>query len=333
MSARRLISCLRALVAVLFLLGLAAPAFADSPGDLKRARAQFQRGIELEQASNWSEAIQQFREVGSVRMTPQVRFHIAYCEEHLGRLVTALGGYELALGEADQVGPDFKGEVETAITRLRERIPKLFIERGTGADAAAVQLDGVELGGNSVGVEIPLDPGPHTVSATAPEYKPFTATADLKEREVTRLTIELEPQPVLPPDATQPPRQVIVVTRTEAPKRLVPYVIGGAGVAALIAGGVLFALHESTAAELERKCPNENACPESNRDTYDRMRLYGWTAPVTAGVGVAAIGVAVAMIVFEKKKDPAQAGAATARVDFSPSAPGSVAGVSLRGQF
>src|SRR5690348_10054221 len=103
-------------------LGLApGVARAETPVELKRARAQFQRGIELEQASNWSEAIQQFREVGQVRMTPHVRFHIAFCEEGLGRLVTALGGYELALSEADQVGPDFKGEVETAIKNLKDR--------------------------------------------------------------------------------------------------------------------------------------------------------------------------------------------------------------------
>jgi hypothetical protein len=330
MSNRPLFSRLWALLAVLSLLALASPAFADSAADLRRARAQFQRGIELEQASNWSEAIQQFREVGSVRMTPQVRFHIAYCEENLGRLVTALGGYELALAEAEQVGSDFKGEVETAIKRLQERIPKLFIERGTGADAAAVELDGVALGGNSVGVEIPLDPGPHNVSANAPGYKPFTATVELKEREVTRLTIELEPQPVPPPGSGS--NQVIVVTRTETPKRLVPYVVGGVGVAALVAGGVLFALHESAAGELERNCPNPKACPESNRDTYDRMLVYGWAAPVTAGVGVAAIGVAVSLIVFEKKKAP-ESSTRAARFELAPTAPGSLAGVSMRAQF
>src|SRR5687767_2188433 len=177
MSNRPLFCRLWALLAVLSLLALASPASADSAADLRRARAQFQRGIELEQASNWSEAIQQFREVGQVRMTPQVRFHIAFCEEGLGRLVTALGGYELALAEADAVGADFRSEVETSIAKLRERIPKLVIQRGTNAEAALVQLDGIDLGASSVGVEVPLDPGPHTVTASAPGYEPFTTTA------------------------------------------------------------------------------------------------------------------------------------------------------------
>jgi hypothetical protein len=307
-----------------------ATARAESPAELKKARAQFQRGIELEQAGNWSEAIQQFREVGSIRMTPQVRFHIAYCEEMLGRLVTALGGYELALAEADKVGPDFKTEVDTAITRLRERIPKLVIERGAGAEAASVQLDGVDLGGNSVGVEIPMDPGPHTVAATAPGYTPFSATAELKEREVTRVTLELQPEPVPPPDAgSTGENKVIVVTQADSSNRLVPYIVGGAGVAFLITGGVLLGLRETTAADLEEKCPKPDACPESNRDTYERLQFYSWASPVAFGLGAVGVGTAVVMIMTEKKPKAAPAAGLT----LVPSAPGSLAGASLAGRF
>src|SRR5215213_7178870 len=96
-------------------LGSQAPAFAQDAAELKKARLQFQQATELERAGNWTAALQAFREVGQVRMTPQVRFHIAVCEENLGRLVAALGGYELALADADKVGADFKGEVEANV--------------------------------------------------------------------------------------------------------------------------------------------------------------------------------------------------------------------------
>jgi len=276
-------------------------AYAQSPADLRKARAQFQRGIELEQAANYTEAIQQFREVGQVRMTPQVRFHIAYCEEMLGRLVTALGGYDLALAEADTVGADFKNEVETAITRLREKIPKLLIERGSGAEAALVQLDGIDLGASSIGVEVPLDPGPHKVTAVAPGYKPFGATVELKEREVTKVTLELEvnPEPIAPP----PKERVVMVPQEKGPDRTVPYIIGGAGIVFLGASGALFALRQSTKAELEQDCPDPDRCGESNRDTYDRLQVYNIAAPVVGGIGLAAIGTAVALIIFEEKPE------------------------------
>ena len=307
---------LRALWVALAVVIAAFPAAAQSTTDLKRARAQFQRGIELEQASNWTEAIQEFREVGQVRMTPQVRFHIAYCEENLGRLVTALGGYDLALSEADTVGSDFKSEVETAMSRLREKIPKLLIERGSGAEAALVQLDGVDLGASQIGVEVPLDPGPHTITANAPGFIPFSATADLKEREVTKVTLELEvaPEPVTPP----PPTRVVVVRQDEGPNRTVPYIVGGAGILFLGAGGALYALRQSTLADLEQDCPNPRECAISNRDSYDRVRFYNVAAPVAAGVGVAAIGTAAALIIFEKKpeKKPPKSKKGALGVDF-----------------
>jgi hypothetical protein len=312
-------------------LGLApAVARAETPAELKRARAQFQRGIELEQAGNWSEAIQQFREVGQVRMTPHVRFHIAFCEEGLGRLVTALGGYELALSEADQVGTDFRGEVESAIKNLKERIPKLVIERGEGADAATVQLDGVDIGGSSLGVEVPLDPGPHSVVATAPGMKPFTTTADLREREVTRVTLVLEAEPE-PAKAPPPKQEVVIVTREEPPKRLVPYLIGGAGVASLLGAGALFVLKQTTQADLEDKCPDPDACDPAYEDTYKRMRFYGYAAPVAAGVGAAAVGVSVYMLFFRKPKQTPKK--ATTSLMLVPGTNRGFAGATLSGEF
>src|SRR5450432_4089825 len=170
-------------------------AFAQDKKELSKARALFQRAIELEQAGNYTQALEQFRDVGQVRMTPQVRFHIASCEEKLGRLVTALGGYELALADAESVGEDFKNEVDTAVTRLRASIPKLVIQRGAGGEAAEIELDGVALGASSVGVPVPLDAGPHSVNAKAPGFEPFSQTVTIAENEQKTVDIELTPEP------------------------------------------------------------------------------------------------------------------------------------------
>jgi hypothetical protein len=341
MSVRRFAPLLVAFLAASHVCSFSLPARAEGPtaAELRKARSQFQRGIELEQASNWSDAIQQFREVGAVRMTPQVRFHIAYCEEGLGRLVTALGGYELALAEAEQVGTDFKAEVQTAIDGLRARIPKLVIERGTGADAALVQLDGVDIGASSVGVEVPLDPGPHSVTAAAPGYLHFSATAELKEREVTRLRLDLEPEPTPAPDAApDQPSRVIVVPPPPTANRTVPYIIGGVGIATLAGAGVLFALRQATQAQFDKECPEtsvidgERVCGQSNEGTYKRLKAYNVATPIVAIVGVAELGTAVALILFEKKPK-AKAPVEKARFELVPSAPGAFAGVSLIERF
>src|SRR5260221_658363 len=98
------------------------PAFAQDKKELSKARALFQRAIELEQAGNYTQALEQFRDVGQVRMTPQVRFHIATCEEKLGRLVTALGGYELALADAETVGTARGPGCSSLLARAQSRV-------------------------------------------------------------------------------------------------------------------------------------------------------------------------------------------------------------------
>ncbi|WP_437479397.1 hypothetical protein WME75_33430 [Sorangium sp. So ce1014] len=305
------------------LLLLEAPALAQDADELKRARAQFQQATELEQAGNWAAALQQFREVGQVRMTPQVRFHIAVCEEKLGRLVAALGGYELALAEADAVGPDFRAEVEQSIDRLRARIPKLVIVRGKGAASAAMALDGIALGGASIGVEVPLDPGPHALTAKAPNYKPFQATVELKEG-VTRVEVTLEalPQELLIQAGALPEKP---------PSKVVPYVIGGVGAASLIGSGVLFVLRQGALQDLEDACgPAGKSCPPSMESRYDDLKLYHYGAQVALGVGVAAVGTATAILLLQKKKpkEPEKTS-----LQLVPVAGGSELGARLSGTF
>src|SRR5258706_10828154 len=98
----------RLMVLTALVLGTALAAHAKPDAkELSKARAKFQQATELEQAGNYSSALEVFREVGQVKMTPQVRYHIALCEEKLGHLLAALGGYELAADDAKKIDPSF----------------------------------------------------------------------------------------------------------------------------------------------------------------------------------------------------------------------------------
>ena len=107
-----------------------APKPASDEDELWIARGKFQQAIELERAGDFAQALRLLREVGQLKMTPQVRYHIALCLDNLGQLVAAVGSYELALADADTVGQSFRETVEKNVARLRARIPKLQIKRG-----------------------------------------------------------------------------------------------------------------------------------------------------------------------------------------------------------
>lgn len=278
------------LLSLSLFLGATGPALADSDKDLAHARATFQRAIELEQAGNYAAAVDLFREVGQFRMTPQVRFHIATCEGKLGRLVTALGGFELALAEADTVGPDFRAEVQSSVDELRERIPKLVIVRGSGADAAIIDLDGVELGSTSIGTEVPIDPGPHAITARAPGFVSFDTTVKVDERAVERVEVILEPKSEGSDDEDEGPT---VVKRQRS--NTLAYVVGGVGVASLAASGVLFVLRQNALSDLESVCDNKS-CPPDSASTYDSFRTYHYAGFATLGLGVAAVGTAAVLL-------------------------------------
>ena len=73
-------------------LGLAAPAArAQSDEDLAQARVLFNEALSQETAGDWAGALEKMQKVSRVKLTPQVRYHLARCKEHLGRHTEALG--------------------------------------------------------------------------------------------------------------------------------------------------------------------------------------------------------------------------------------------------
>lgn len=310
---------------------------------LSRARAKFQQANELEQAGNWAGALRRFREVGQVRMTAQVRYHIALCEENLGQLVAALGGYELALANAQDVGPGFHSEVEASIESLRARIPMLTIERGPGAEAATIELDGVSLGASSIGVAVPVDPGPHTLRATAPGYEPFQATVHADERGQQSVSVSLQPSP----EPAAAPASTATTGSSSAPPSPAPlfshevltYGSFAAGGLFLAGGGVAFLMRERKLDDAKEIC-GKNADPSCRDDTaatralasdaLDAANLWEYAGWSSLGVGLVGVGAGTYLLLTQTKDDAATH-TSWRLVGAAPHA--DVGGVSVTGQF
>ncbi len=290
------------------LLLLAPLASADpSKEELKRARAQFQEATELEKAGDYVRAEQMFREVGQVRMSPQVRYHIARCQELQGKLVAALGGYKLARDDAAAMDPSFTEEVDAAISKLEAAIPKLQIQRGAGAEAAIIELDGATLGASAVGAAVPVDPGPHSVRAKASGYRTFSKNVELQTEQSLTVTIELEPETSAEPAKTEErPAETaapVAPTHRVAAHPTLGWVSLGVGGVGLIAGGTFFYLRSSKIDDAKSLCGSDGTCdgdPQSVRSkaskALDKAQSYesmGW-----AGLGLGAVGLGAAAYFF-----------------------------------
>ncbi|MBN2196330.1 MAG: PEGA domain-containing protein [Polyangiaceae bacterium] len=298
---------------------VAAVAFASAPSlyaqdeadPVKEARKTFFQGIELEQAGNWAGALRMFRDVGQVKMTPQVRFHIAVCEENLGKLVAALGGYELALADADSVGEAFRTEVEEKIAALRERIPKLNIERGKGAEAATIELDGIVLGASSVGVDVSVDPGPHLIAARSPGHEEFSTTVDVAERAVETVTVTLKKVPTTAKPVDRGGAMSNGRPHTEKKFPVVPVALLGGGGVLLVGAGAALIMRSVAMSDWRSLCPQLECDAEYQYDENElttieqsrtRAQTYGIVAPVLAIAGVGSAGTGVFLLVRESRR-------------------------------
>jgi hypothetical protein len=300
----------------------AAPADGDA---IKLAREQFSQALSLQTGGDWAGALALLKEVAAVKPTPQVRFNIALCEERLGRLVAALGDYELAASDAqaeksDQVGQ----EVDARLEALKARVPRVIVQRGDGADSATISLDGVSLGDSVLNIPLPADPGPHVVEAKALGFRPFKQAFRVAEQQTATVLVKLEPEPaaVEPHGAAPAPRPSSQNVRT------IGFVVGGVGIASLIGSGVMFYLRHTTINDLDKQCGTDRqTCPESQRSAVDRGKLYTTLGDVTLAVGAVSVAVGATLVIAGGHSSE------QASLSIAPGAAYANAGATLLGRF
>ncbi|HYQ31343.1 MAG TPA: hypothetical protein VER04_29120 [Polyangiaceae bacterium] len=295
----------------------------DSDG-LKRAREQFAQALALQTGGDWAGALALLKEVAAVKPTPQVRFNIALCEEQLGLLVAALGDYELAGSDAQaQKADQVRQEVDARLESLKARVPRVVVKRGEGADSATISLDGVALGDSVLNSPLPVDPGPHVVEGAGIGFLPFKQAFRVAEQQTATIEVKLQLAPVKAepvPAAPPPPAQTM---------RTAGFIVGGAGVASLIASGTMFYLRHTTINDLDKQCgADRTECPESARSTIDRGELYTTLGNVTLVVGALGLGVGATLVVLGGRSST------RASVGIAPGAVGANAGgATLFGKF
>jgi hypothetical protein len=299
-------------LAVVLSLALAAPvlgvsvasrAAEPSAAELAAAREIFARGVQLEEAHQWFEALAQFRKVAAVKVTAAVRFHLGLCLENTGKLVDALNEFNRAEAAATPGEPDAAIIVEKSkkhVAELGARIPRVVVVAPVDVQGVEVLLDAAPVAASLFGTGIPVDPGTHVVHAGAPRRLAFERSFQADERTSTTIEIVLPEDPNAPPDPGPAPT---TTTKTGGPGAW-PWIVGGFGVVALVGAGVMFADRASALNDLESACPSHSDCPGDKQSTYDRGRRDALLGDVFLGVGIAAVATSIVLFTLggEKKE-------------------------------
>jgi len=293
-----------ALVLVL-LGGLAGPALGDEPteAEIAAARQLFNEGKDFEKQNAWADALARFKKVAEVKMTPQVRFHIALCEENLGRLVSAINGFELAADEAKQSGALATDVQENAPARaeaLRKRVPHIHLTVKGRLTSSRILLDSAAVAPALVGSNIPVDPGTHAVDVETDGKNAFHKEVTLAERAMEDVELPIDdPEKTAGTTPAGSPTTAATVAppavKSEGlsfPPPLPVLIAGGVGVASLIGAGVFFGLRQSTISEVRDTCTDpdhDRGCDDRKKDVADRGATYTIVGDVLVGVGAAGV--------------------------------------------
>lgn len=123
------------------------------------------------------------------------QFNLARCYELAGRLASAWSTYQAVRGETHAAGQTEREEVARKLASgLEPRLARVRIHLPGGASPPGLELrsDGVVIDETQWDTPIPVDPGRHTLEASAPSASSFKTTF-VVEREAQLVTIELPP--------------------------------------------------------------------------------------------------------------------------------------------
>ena len=330
MRSKFLLACAIALGA-----SLSAPPIARAQATMtearESARALAERGLDLFEAKKYAEAIEHFRQAEERFHAPTHLLFTARAYDKLGRLLEAQTTYQSLVNEqlANYAPDAFREAQATAraeLVTLAPRIPRLEITlRGAAADRARVTVDGKAV---TLQRDKPfaVDPGEHTVAATAEGAAPASRTVTAAEGTSTRVELVGEAAAAAPTGPAGPPPDEPAPASAGGSKlpAAVAFGVGGVGVAL---GAVTGILSLGKVGELEDRCPTK-VCSAADQELADSARTLGTVS--TIGLIVGGVGVAAGVVLLVVEPAPApHASAAGPRV-VTRVGPGSL---SLAGTF
>lgn len=264
---------------------LAAPQQGDPEGKL--VKDMVKDAVVLEKAGKCKEALGLLRQAAAIRETSEVLLNVGECQSQSGSLLEALKTWEnaedVARTEKDRTTQQ---QLSQRIEQLRARVPTILVRVPRDIVRPQVKIDDQPQPTERLSTPILLNPGEHTLSATADGRQTFTKKLNLAEHDAMVISVTMprvgetaavEEQPVAP----------------ASPQPAVPlasWIAGGAAIV-LVGGGVAsFVAAGSAAADGKAQCAKQVTCdPSQKRQVHelDTLALGLWIgAGASAAFGV-----------------------------------------------
>lgn len=310
----------------------ATPARANDPV----AERLYRDGRAAAQAKDWARACQLFQESQNREPAPGTLLNLADCEEHRGRLVTALAQYQVAA----RLFPSGDARIPYASQRaaaLEKRIARLRLR--LEAEQATVECDGVSVDTAAFDSYVAMDPGEHVLVVKANGRADMRSKIRLGEGESREVELTVGPLlpessgagptraegPPAPAASTSPPRPAARDT-SEPSGRPVAFGLLGVGLVGIGIGAVTGVLALDSAASVRDTCPNRQCGTATDlRNANDEASDARSMALVsTIGFGAGLVGAVAGTYLLLR---------APSKPTLAPALGGGAMGVLVRGSF
>ena len=311
-----------------------------SAEDKAIAEALFIDGRKLMEKEQFNEACPKLEE--SYRLDPAAgtQINMAVCHEKQGKIATAWGEFKQAAAAARKDGNKAREDLAREhIAAVEPKLPKLAVEVPAAVakiPGLKVTRNGTQLGAGSWGTELPVDPGPQVIEVTAPDYKPWKTTTDVKiegHGKVVVAMLEAAPKPITPPVSSAAPTAPLASAAPTAPpppaefwttKRTTGAILGGVGIIGIGVGSVFGVTALSKRSDSDKQCP-ANQCTVDGVKLNDDAKKAARVADFGIGIGLVAGAAGTFLFVTGGDSKPSSSGAATRpntarlqRVDVGP---------------
>jgi hypothetical protein len=318
----------------------AALLFAPFPahaGDVAVAEALYREGLRLMDAQDYAAACPKLAE--SQRQDPATGtlLALAMCQERLGKTATAWANYTLVATESKSAGrADREAVARERRAALEPRLSKLTIE--VSPDAATEDLslrrDDVAIGRGAWGVPVPVDPGKHVITASAPGKQQWSTTvelgaaADLQTVRVPALEAAAAPD-AAGPDAAPEVDGDAADEGGGSPLPIIGLGVGGAGILAL-GIGTFFGLRAKSLNDESNETGRctDNLCSPEGGDKRDDALTAADVATVSFIAGGVLVATGATLYILGSAEDEGEA-----RVEARPEVGVGSAGLRVVGSF
>jgi hypothetical protein len=293
----------RSSLAIAFALAVASSAMlASSPAFAKNPEAveHFELGRKQVRENRWQDAATEFEKSLALEQAVGPMLNLANAYEKLGRLASAARTFRAAQKLASQTPGDQARAAEAAgrARELEEKVPTISLT----ADAnVSLEIRGVGVVQRDAPTAI--DPGRHTITATAPGKRPRTLEVVVAARDRLKvvvpsldepLRVDESPSPSPSPSESHPPSTETPTSSSTSTTEILAYAAAGTGVVALAVGGAFGLVAASDKSDLEGLCPRYPTCPSANANAaHEADDSLGRNATIST-VGFVAGGVLIA---------------------------------------